>query len=114
MGTEFGDDVQYSPWTDDKPRLWSNSGADPPRDGFTNGGWFDINVVINEEEFFRTWVDDHAIGTGGTNTQVLQGQYTYENGAFPRGYRFLNEGTGIFADAATDLNGVLFEDRLVG
>ena len=29
MSSEFGDTVQYSEWTDDKARLWANSGVDP-------------------------------------------------------------------------------------
>jgi hypothetical protein len=29
MGDEFGDSIQYSPWTDDKAVLWGNAGADP-------------------------------------------------------------------------------------
>ena len=29
MSSEFGDDIQYSEWTDDKAKLWANSGADP-------------------------------------------------------------------------------------
>jgi len=29
MSSEFGDNIQYSEWTDDKAKLWANSGADP-------------------------------------------------------------------------------------
>ena len=29
MSSEFGDEVQYSEWTDDKAVLWANSGVDP-------------------------------------------------------------------------------------
>ena len=29
MSSEFGDDVQYSQWTEDKAKLWANAGADP-------------------------------------------------------------------------------------
>ena len=29
MGSEFGDTVQYSEWTDDKAKLWANAGANP-------------------------------------------------------------------------------------
>ena len=29
MSSEFGDNIQYSEWTDDKAKLWANSGVDP-------------------------------------------------------------------------------------
>lgn len=98
MGDEFGDSIQYSPWTDGKATVWSNNGCDPDRTVFTNGGWFDINVVINEEEFFRTWVDVKATtnaeldafldkANDGTNIG-----YAYDGGTranLPRGFRIL-------------------------
>jgi len=99
MAEEFGNSVQYSPWTDDKPILWSNNGCDPDRTTFTAGGWFDINVVINEEQFFRTWVD--VIATTDAELNVLAGSgspregYAYDskgsgtNATLPRGFRIL-------------------------
>jgi len=98
MGSEFGDDIQYSPWTDDKNTVWSNNGADPDRSTFTNAGWFDINVVINEETFFRTWADvmantdaqlDDFIDKAGDGTDI---GYAYDGGTranLPRGFRVL-------------------------
>ncbi len=75
---------------------------------------FDGNIVINANGFFRTWVDDHAIGTAGTNTQGLSIEYLNSNLSIqPRGYRFLNEGTGIFSSGAVDNNGVEYEDSIV-
>jgi len=98
MGDEFGDNIQYSLWTDDKATVWSNNGADPDRSTFTTGGWFDINVVINEETFFRTWADvmantdaqlDDFIDKAGDGTDI---GYAYDGGTradLPRGFRVL-------------------------
>lgn len=120
MGDRFGNSFQYSEWTDDKAAVVLN-GMCKPDDvtvslgvyTSTGAGAFDGNIVINAHGFFRTYVDDHTIGTGGVPSQGLAGAYTYENGFFPRGYRFLNEGTGIFAAGAKDFSGVLFEDSIV-
>lgn len=94
----FGDSIQYSLWTDDKARIWTNAGADPARNqGFTNGGWFDINVVINEEEWFRTWADVKA--TTNAQLDTLAAEYAYDGSSrdkFPRGFRVL-----VNADAPT-------------
>ncbi len=98
MGDEFGDSIQYSPWTDGNATAWSNNGCDPDRTVFTNGGWFDINVVVNEEEFFRTWVDviattnaelDAFLDKANDGTNV---GYAYDGGTranLPRGFRIL-------------------------
>jgi len=95
MGDEFGDSIQYSPWTDNNARLWSNAGADPARNqGYTQGGWFDINVVINEDDWFRTWVD--AIATSDATLDTLASEYAYDGtrATFPRGFRVLVNGSG--------------------
>lgn len=120
MGDEFGDSNQYSEWTDDKPAIILNGMCAPDQVSVvstvytsTGAGAFDGNIVINANGFFRTYVDDHAIGAGGTSSQGLQTAYGYANSALPRGYRFLNEGTGIFSSGAVDLNGVSFEDSVV-
>jgi hypothetical protein len=111
QGDEFGDSVQYSPWTDGKARVWTNSGANPARDNFTNGAWFDINVVINEKEFFRTWVDG-VVSTTDTNTDLntLAARYAY-NGSretFPRGFRVLVTATGTLTGDLAN-----FQDQVV-
>ena len=85
----FGSTIQYSPWTDDKARLWSNAGADPARANFSNGGWFDMNVVINETEFFRTWVDCIASTDAGLDTLAAEYAYDGTRNTFPRGFRVL-------------------------
>ena len=120
MGDSFGDFQQYSEWTDDKAAVVLNSMCKPDDVSFaagvftsTGAGAFDGNIVINANGFFRTWVDDHAIGSGGTPSQGLEGEYAYADGFFPRGYRFLNEGTGIFAAGFKDFNGVSTDDSIV-
>jgi len=120
MSDEFGDSSQYSEWTDDKVALILNGICKPDAVTVVSGeytstgaAFFDGNIVINANGFFRTWVDDHAIGTGGVPSQGLEGEYLYANAFFPRGYRFLNEGTGIFPAGARDPFNVLFEDSVV-
>lgn len=112
MGGEFGDSIQYSPWTDGRKTAWSNHGADPDRSTYSTGAWFDINVVVNDEEFFRTWVDvkattnaelDAFIDKANDGTNV---GYAYDGGAstnLPRGFRVLvngNSPTGVLTDFA--------------
>jgi len=121
MSDEFGDSVQYSEWTDDKAALIVNAGTNPAAVTVLSGvftstgaGAFDGNVIINDNGFFRTPVDDHAIGAGGVPSQPLTTAYLYAGGfAFPRGYRFLNEGTGLFNAGAKDPNDIEFEDSVV-
>jgi hypothetical protein len=104
MGDEFGDTVQYSPWTDDKATLWLNSGCNPSKSTFTTGGWIDINCVINEEKWFRTWVD--AIATSNSDLDTLATKYSYvsnDRSKFPRGFRILvksNSPSGALANFA--------------
>jgi len=101
MSTEFGDSVQYSPWTDGKRVQWGNNGCDPDRTVFTAGGWFDINIVINEPEFFRTWVDikattnaqlDDFLDKADDGTNIGYGYDGGTNANFPRGFRVLVNG----------------------
>ena len=103
MGDEFGDNVQYSPWTDDKATLWLNSGCNPSKSTFTAGGFIDINCVINEEKWFRTWVD--AIANDNFDLNTLASKYSYDGtrDKFPRGFRILvkaNNPTGDLANFA--------------
>jgi len=121
MSDEFGDSAQYSEWTDDKVALILNGIAKPDAVTVLSGeytstgaAFFDGNVIINANGFFRTLVDDHAIGTGGVPSQGLTTKYSYAGGfGFPRGYSFLNEGTGLFGVGDKDVNGLLFEDSVV-
>lgn len=113
MAEEFGNTIQYSPWTDDKATLWGNMGCDPDRATFTAGGWCDINLVINEEKFFRTWVDVRATTTAELDNFAGSGipaeGYAYnskgvsDNSNLPRGFRILvdsNSPSGVLANFA--------------
>ena len=195
MGAEFGDNIQKSPWTDNKRRLFMNSGANPNAtvtngtdatatvvissgvitninittggtgyygtttiriagdgngalakvttnstgnvssvsviDGgtgytsaiveFSGGGskalinstgsyttramMFDGNLSINHENFTRDWVNE-------TSSGGLSGNYLYDSGNHPRGYRFLNLGT-VPVISGTDRNGKDFANTIV-
>ncbi|MCH9657218.1 hypothetical protein K0U27_00750 [archaeon] len=120
MGDEFGDNIQYSEWTDDKVALWVNAGANPSAvtpiaDGYVSTGasCFDGNIVIDDNGFFRTWVDERTVGVGGTPSVSVSGEYEYANGIWPRGYRMLVDGTGIFVNGTRDRNNVIIEDCIV-
>jgi len=108
MGDEFGDTVQYSPWTDEKATLWLNSGCNPSKSTFTTGGWIDINCVINEEKWFRTWVD--AIATSNSDLDTLATKYSYDTtdrSKFPRGFRVLVKTNSPSGDLANFANMVV-------
>jgi len=108
MSDEFGDNVQYSPWTDDKATLWLNSGCNPSKSTFTTGGWIDINCVINEEKWFRTWVD--AIATSNSELDTLATKYSYvsnDRSKFPRGFRVLVKSNSPSGDLANFANMVV-------
>ena len=119
MSDRFGDIFQYSEWTEDKAALILNGMCAPdlvsgPVSGVytsTGAAAFDGNIVINANGFFRTEVDDRA--STEAPTKSLETEYTYENGEFPRGYRFLNVGDGVFAAAAKDINGILYKNSVV-
>jgi hypothetical protein len=112
MGDEFGDTIQYSPWTDEKATVWSNNGCDPDRTTFTTGGWCDINLVINEENYFRTWADVRATSTATLDALIDKANdgtnigYAYDGGTsanLPRGFRILVDSSspsGVLADFA--------------
>jgi len=107
MKSEFGDNEQYSPWTDDKATLWKNAMGDP--DSGTQYAW-DINLVIWADNFFRTWADgrattDAALTLLRDNGAANEG-YSYDptdSTKFPRGFRVLvdaNSPTGVLANFA--------------
>ena len=108
MGDEFGDTVQYSAWTDGKATLWLNSGCNPSKSTFTTGGWIDINCVINEEKWFRTWVD--VIATSNSELDTLATKYSYvsnDRSKFPRGFRVLVKSNSPSGDLANFANMVV-------
>ena len=95
MAEEFGNTIQYSPWTDDKAGLWKNAGADPDNNNGGEAMW-DHNLVIWDENFFRTWVDvkansDAQLDVFAKNNVTLNEGYSYDltRDGFPRGFRVL-------------------------
>jgi len=126
MGDEFGDSIQYSPWTDGKATVWSNNGCDPDRTVFINGGWFDINLVINEETFFRTWADVKATTNAELDAFLDKADdgtnkgYAYDGGTsanLPRGFRILVNGdspSGVLANFANMVVEVAPKDSVGG
>lgn len=93
QGQVNGDSVQYSPWTDGKAQHWKNAMANPS--GGTQFAW-DSNIVIWDEDFFRTWVNARAKTDSALNSLSTLG-YAYTNGdrtTLPRGFRVLVDGTG--------------------
>ena len=107
MKSEFGDSIQYSPWTDDKATLWKNSMANP------NGSQlaWDINLVIWDEGYFRTWVDARATSNEGLDilANYVFGGYSYDSTRYslPRGFRVLVDSTFPSGDLADFSNKVV-------
>jgi len=99
MASEFGNTIQYSPWTDDKSGLWQNMGSDPDNNNAGQMMW-DHNLVIWDENFFRTWADVRATSNANLDTFADSGAgnegYSYDltRDGFPRGFRVLVNGTG--------------------
>jgi hypothetical protein len=118
MSDEFGDTTQYSPWTDGKARLWSNSGADPQRNTYLAGAWFDINTIIQDEKFFRTWVNVKATTDAELETFDGADGYSYEVGDinyFPNGFRVLvNSGAGTATGELAGFDNMVVEYRRTG
>jgi len=105
---EFGDTIQYSPWTDGNATIWNNCGCDPSRTTFTNGGFWDINLVIWDDKFFRTWVDARATTNAALDALALTGGdgYSYDGTrtGFPRGFRVLVDADSPTGDLANFAN----------
>lgn len=120
MSDEFGDTIQYSEWTDDKVELIINAGADPTNCTVLSGvytstgaAFFDSNGIIDDNGFFRTMVDDHAIGDGVIVTKQLDSEFLYPNSIWPRGLSFLCEDWGPFNTGTKDRFGVTFQNSVV-
>jgi len=96
----FGNSIQYSPWTDDKANVVRNCGSDVYNTGLGRG-FFDSNLVIWTDNFFRTWVNEVV-----TSVSVADTNYQFETLEYPRGYRILVTGTRPSWIDATDINGV--------
>jgi len=167
MSDEFGDSIQYSPWTDDKATLWANGGSAPDLqtaipawatatlytmgDIVTNGGaeyvattrhtsdavdiandisdgklelvdngvkgngagFFDSNRVINDQTFYRTWVNEIVgdLDYNGVNDTTVNAEYIHGNSEWPIGHRLLNVSDTTLS--GNDLFGRSFTDAVV-
>lgn len=165
MSTEFGDNIQYSPWTDDKAKLWANSGSAPDllttvsawatTTGYTMGdlvsnggsdyvaltkhtsgtfatdltnlkwelvdhacvgngaGFYDSNRVIDDQNFFRTWVNEIVgdLDYNGVNDTTVNTEYIHSNTEWPLGHRLLNVSNTTLS--GNDENGKPFKDSIV-
>jgi len=119
--TEFGSSINYSLWTDGHAILWGNAGCDPSRTTFTNGGFWDINLVIWDDEFFRTWADAKAINDSQLDDLALTGGdgYSYDGTrtGFPRGFRVLvdsdspSDDLANFANMIAEWNGSAWQKK---
>jgi hypothetical protein len=109
MKSEFGDNIQYSPWTDDKSGVWLKSFANPS--GVFHSGavlaW-DINLVVWEDGFFRTWVDALATSNAAldalANTSSEGYAYSHTRATLPRGFRVLVNSASPTGDLANFAN----------
>ena len=84
-----GTGIQYSPWTSGKATLWQNSGADPSDTSTFGAAMFDGNIIINDDETFRTWVDLRVTSSAPSTN------WTYGNSA--SGYY---DGMRVLVDSA--------------
>ncbi len=112
MATEFGNVVEYSPWTTEKAALIICCGANPGAAttaggtySSTGAGFFDCNITIDDNSFFQTWVDEIVDLSNPDTTSINVGEHGYASGFLPRGYRWLNVGQGLFGSTNP------FEDR---
>jgi len=91
----YGGNIKYSLWTDGRATEWKNAGADPTG---TKGPYgrcmWDGNLIINDKETFRTWVDVKATSPSGIDSKWL-----YDGTDFYDGFRVLVRGTGTGAFA---------------
>ena len=123
MGDEFGDDIQYSEWTDDKVKEWANCGADPSDvtqlgEVITSVGacMVDCNIVVldntTDAKFFRTWVDFIATSDAQLVTAANNWAYSGQTNQFPVGRRVFVNGTGTGTFAGNDSNGIPFSNNI--
>lgn len=123
MSDEFGDTVQYSPWTDGHLEDWidcgTNTGAHTDTAGVftsTGAGFLDVNMVIDNDDFFRTWVHARAKSLTDINALVATGRdwsYAGTTASLPRGFRMLVDGVGTGPFGGKDINGEDFDFSIV-
>lgn len=107
---DYGNVIQYSPWTVDKAPLWKNSGCDLDGTGFGEGCW-DGNLVIwdDQEGAFRTWADVREVNPLNINSAF---KYGGTSTGWYRGLRILVQGTGAGLLSGTDRNGKSFDNSI--
>ena len=100
----YGDVISYSPWTNDKVNLWKNSGSDPTNASTFGAGMCDGNIVIRDDETFRTWVDLETTGAPSVF-------WTYANAStgYYDGMRVLVNGVGTGPFAGVDSNNKAYD-----
>lgn len=103
----YGTVIQYSPWTKDKANHWKNGGADPTGTGtWSTPMMFDGNIIINDDETFRTWVDVETSGGAPPATWTYTG---IGAAGYYDGFRVLVNGVGTGPFAGTDPNGIDYD-----
>jgi hypothetical protein len=113
----YGNKYRYSPWTVEQVDKWIDCGSDLSgaiENGAAMGkGFFDGNLVINDGDMLRSWVD---IVVTGDDAVPLYWRYPLNpntpNRFYP-GFRVLQIGTptGIFG--GSDINGVPFKNAII-
>jgi hypothetical protein len=97
---------QYSPWTSGKATVWRNNNVDMSATGqYSGSGFFDGNMILNDETTFRTWVHYR------TSDSIIPADWKYVGAGQPYfdGFRVLVDDatpTGDFS--GTDANGVQY------
>lgn len=164
MSDEFGDSIQYSPWTDDKAKLWADAGSRPNDSSsvsawgtttaytignvVSNGGsqyvcivkhtsgtfatdlaagkweqidnahigngagFFDGNLVQNDNVTYRTWVNVSAGDTdySGTTDKAMTTSFLHSGVDYVKSFRFLNISNTFLS--GTDRNGRSFTNAV--
>lgn len=111
-GDEYGNVIEYSPWTNNKAGAWINAGCDlgltTPH--FGDGCW-DSNLVIWDDDAgaFQTWADVKA--TNPANISVFF-KYNNQSSGNYRGLRCLVNGTGAGDFSGNDINGRAFTNSV--
>jgi len=123
MSDEFGDSVQYSELTDGHLEDWIDCGTDTGSHTDTAGvftstgaGFLDCNMVIDNDNFFRTWVHARAKTTTDINNLVDPGRdwsIAGTTGSLPRGFRMLVDGVGTGVFGGQDINGQDYDFSIV-
>lgn len=115
-----GASAEYSPWTNNRKTEWQLCGSNASTllgSGFNGGGCWDSNLVIQDENRFRTWAhirvttDTINAPTGIPQEWTLVGG----NDNFYRGTRVFVDttlGAASGAFATTDKNGITFANRV--